>query len=134
MRSQMEAVQRGSDVIIATPGRLLDFVERNIVKLGQLKCLTLDEADEMLKQGFKEDIERVFKAVMDQISTKPQTLLFSATLPSWVRSISEQYQEKNCTVVDLIGNSQITVPDTIRHYTYSIQNLEQIPHAVKILC
>lgn len=88
----------------------------------------------MLKQGFKEDIERIFKMVMDQTSKKPQTLLFSATIPDWVKDISEKYQKKNCTVIDLIGNTEISVPKTIKHFKYAIRGFEEIPETVKKIC
>jgi ATP-dependent RNA helicase DDX21 len=134
MRGQTDALNRGADVVVATPGRLIDFAQRKTIKFDQLECLILDEADEMLKQGFQEDIEKIFGLVMEQTSKKPQTLLFSATIPPWVKAISEKYQEKNCTVVDLIGNTDISVPKTIKHYRYGIRHHEEVPETVKKLC
>ncbi len=87
----------------------------------------------MLKQGFQEDIEKIFQTIIKECSRKPQTLLFSATIPPWVKGISTKYQE-NCTVVDLIGNTEITVPKTITHLKYSIKNQSETPSTVKKLC
>lgn len=92
MRGQTDALTRGADVVVATPGRLIDFAQRKTIRFDQLECMILDEADEMLKQGFQEDIEKIFGLVMEQTSKKPQTLLFSATIPPWVKAISEKYQ------------------------------------------
>lgn len=60
IHQQIQEVRDGADVIVATPGRLLDLLERGVIKLGGLQVTVLDEADEMLKQGFQEDIERIF--------------------------------------------------------------------------
>lgn len=123
MNPQTDALERGADIIIATPGRLVDFIDENIVKLSQLKCLILDEVDEVMTPSFVEEVEKAFKIAISQASEKPQTLLFSVTLPSWLRSISDQFLDKNCTVVDLIGRSQMTIPKTIRHFKYNM-----LPH------
>ena len=134
LRRQMETVQKGIDVMVATPGRLIDFINRGIIVFSDLRCLVLDEADEMLKQGFQKDIENIFQAVMKQTEKKPQTLLFSATIPSWVQEISEKYQEKNCTTIDLVGNTKISVPKTIKHFKYNIHGSSEIQEAVKKIC
>lgn len=76
---------------MATPGRLLDLLERDVIKLSHLKVTVLDEADEMLKQGFDEDIERIFQYVHKHLEKKTQNLLFSATIPSWVLEIARKY-------------------------------------------
>ena len=113
-------MKNGSDIIVATPGRLIDFINREIIVFKELTCLILDEADEMLKQGFQQDIENIFKSVMKEAEKKPQTLLFSATIPSWVKDISNKYQDPKCTNIDLIGDTQISVPKTIKHYKYPV--------------
>ena len=89
-------------------------MERKAVSFRSLQCMVLDEADEMLKQGFKEEVEKVFRAVMEEAPKKPQVLLFSATLPAWVRAISDSYQANSMTV-DMVGSRTESVPKTIRH-------------------
>ena len=134
MRRQMDNIRRGCDVMVATPGRLIDFINRGLIVFKDLKCLILDEADEMLKQGFKLDIEKIFESLMKECNKKPQTLLFSATIPSWVRQISEKYQDHKCSTIDLVGNTQISVPKTIKHYRYAINTYHDIRAAVKKIC
>ena len=126
LNKQMEMIKRGCDIVVATPGRLIDFINRGVMQFKDLRCLILDEADEMLKQGFQRDIENIFQAVMKATETKPQTLLFSATIPGWVKDISNKYQEPKCTYIDLIGNTQVSVPKTIRHFKYPIYNFNEI--------
>lgn len=69
----------------------------------------------MLKMGFQKDIETIFQFINKSNSSKPQTLLFSATFPPWVSDISKNYQTKECEFIDLVGNSNIESPTTIEH-------------------
>jgi ATP-dependent RNA helicase RhlE len=82
MGGQVRALLNGTDVLIATPGRLLDLVKSNAVRLGEVECLVLDEADRMLDMGFIHDIRKI----VDKLPTQRQTLMFSATMP---RAIAE---------------------------------------------
>jgi ATP-dependent RNA helicase RhlE len=82
---QIEALKRGVDVLIATPGRLLDLMGQGFVKLHDVEALVLDEADRMLDMGFIRDVRRIIKAVPAQ----RQTLLFSATLPTEIVELAE---------------------------------------------
>lgn len=91
MHEQIREIREGADIIVATPGRLLDLLRRDIIKLGHLKVTVLDEADEMLKQGFDEDIEQIFKFIDEHLKKKTQNLLFSATIPPWVLEIARKY-------------------------------------------
>lgn len=91
MGDQISEIRRGADIIVSTPGRLLDLLERGIIKLDNLRVVCLDEADEMLRQGFQEDIEKIFKYIKKHTDRKTQNLLFSATIPSWVLELSRTY-------------------------------------------
>ncbi|SDO31045.1 ATP-dependent RNA helicase DeaD [Microbacterium sp. ru370.1] len=84
---QLSALRRGVDVIVGTPGRIMDHLDKGTLDLSELKFLVLDEADEMLKMGFAEDVETI---LADTPSTK-QVALFSATMPAQIRRISAQY-------------------------------------------
>lgn len=89
MRNERRALERGAHIIVGTPGRLRDHLERNSLDVSQLKALVLDEADEMLDLGFKDDLEFILK-------TSPkdrQTLLFSATLPKTIINLAKNYQK-----------------------------------------
>lgn len=84
---QVEALKQGVDVIVGTPGRLLDLVKQKHLDLGQIDVLVLDEADRMLDLGFLPDIERIIKLIPE----KRQTMLFSATLPGEIVALSRRY-------------------------------------------
>ena len=71
---------------------------------------------------------------MKQAEKKPQILLFSATIPDWVKEISEKYQEPKCTFIDLIGDTQLSVPKTIKHFKYPIYNFNETKEVIKKIC
>jgi len=81
---QKKALSKGADIIVATPGRLLSHINMGYVKLKDVKCLVLDEADRMLDMGFFEDI----KSIVKELPKQRQTLLFSATMPDNIRKLS----------------------------------------------
>jgi superfamily II DNA/RNA helicase len=87
MGSQTAALRRGFDILIATPGRLLDHVQRGTLKLGYTNIVVLDEADRMLDIGFKRDIDKI----MGMTGRERQVLLFSATIDARIREISSEY-------------------------------------------
>lgn len=87
MGPQLKAIRQGAQVIVATPGRLVDHLSRNSALLGTIQYLVLDEADEMLKLGFMDDLEVIFEAMPES----RQTVLFSATLPHSIRAIAEKH-------------------------------------------
>ena len=84
---QLKALERGVDVVIATPGRALDHLSRGTLSLGELSMVVLDEADEMLDMGFAEDIEAIFA----EMPAERQTMLFSATMPPRINGLIKQY-------------------------------------------
>jgi ATP-dependent RNA helicase DeaD len=84
---QLKVLKRGVDVVVATPGRALDHIRRGTLKLGRLKVLILDEADEMLDMGFAEDLE----AILAEVPARRQTLLFSATLGPRIGTIASKH-------------------------------------------
>jgi ATP-dependent RNA helicase RhlE len=87
INAQTNALQRGTDILVATPGRLLDLVERKAVRLDTAKVLVLDEADQMLDLGFIHALRRIAKLV----GTPRQTMLFSATMPTLIEDLSRAY-------------------------------------------
>jgi ATP-dependent RNA helicase DeaD len=84
---QASALKRGSDIVVATPGRAIDYLEKGILELHQVEIAVLDEADEMLSMGFEEDVETLLSATPQE----RQTLLFSATLPNWAKKIASEH-------------------------------------------
>jgi ATP-dependent RNA helicase DeaD len=101
---------RGPHIIAATPGRLIDHIERKTIRLNKIKLAVLDEADEMLNMGFIEDIERILSEVPEQ----RQTLLFSATMPRRIQSLAEKFMTEPEMVQ--IKAKELTVKNIEQHY------------------
>lgn len=87
---QVRDIKRGVQIVVATPGRLIDLIERKAINLEQIRYVVLDEADEMLNMGFQEDIEFILKNTPERDST----WLFSATMPPEIKNVSKRYMEK----------------------------------------
>jgi ATP-dependent RNA helicase DeaD len=87
MRDQLQALRQGVQIVVGTPGRLLDHLERKSLDLSALKWVVLDEADEMLRMGFIDDVE----AILGHTGGVQQTALFSATMPPRIKQIAERY-------------------------------------------
>ncbi|HEY0058307.1 MAG TPA: DEAD/DEAH box helicase [Flavisolibacter sp.] len=87
--TQIRDIKRGVQIVVATPGRLIDLIERKAIDLGKIKYVVLDEADEMLNMGFQEDIEFILQNTPERDST----WLFSATMPSAIRNVSKRYMK-----------------------------------------
>jgi len=108
---QISRLQKGVDVVVGTPGRLLDLLERGVLDLSQLASVVLDEADEMLSMGFIEDIEAILRAT----PAKRQTALFSATLAPEIRRLADRYLREPQSIS--IQREQVTVAAIEqRHY------------------
>ncbi len=86
-RNQISALKRKVDVVVGTPGRIMDHIRQGTFKIKDINCLVLDEADEMLNMGFLEDIEWI----IDQLPENKQMVLFSATMPSEIKNIAKKY-------------------------------------------
>ena len=89
INGQLEALQRGAHIIVATPGRLMDHMQRGTIQLGRLRFVVLDEADQMLDIGFADDIERILR----RTPSSRQTLLFSATMPATIKRLANRYMK-----------------------------------------
>jgi ATP-dependent RNA helicase DDX21 len=95
--TQQRQLQRGVDIAVGTPGRIIDLIDRGSLQLQNVCFLVLDEADQMLAVGFEEDVERILETMTHQ----RQTMLFSATMPPWVKKLSRKYL-KNALTIDLV--------------------------------
>jgi len=109
---QESAISRGIDILVGTPGRVIDHLEKGNLDLSGVRFGVLDEADEMLSMGFADDIERIFDYLPPR--EERQTILFSATVPSWVKTIAKQHQ-KEPYLYDAIGREQNKTATTVRH-------------------
>ncbi len=90
MEKQIMELKRGANIVIGTPGRVMDHIRRRTLKLDNIRTVILDEADEMLNMGFREDIE----SILSDIPEERQTVLFSATMPPEILAITEKYQHE----------------------------------------
>ena len=132
IRNQIARLERGADIVVATPGRLIDLIGRAVIDLSEIMVTCLDEADEMLRQSFELDIEKIFAEIYAKGERKIQNLLFSATFPPWVDSISAKYQEQDCLVVDLVSTAA-EMPSTIKHYLVEIEDSEMVDAIGKLI-
>ncbi|MDO5826217.1 MAG: DEAD/DEAH box helicase, partial [Methanosphaera sp.] len=107
---QIKAMQKGVQVIIGTPGRVMDHIDRKTIHVDNIKTVILDEADEMLDMGFREDIEYI----LEDVPYERQFLLFSATLPDEILQLSTRYQS-NPDVVR-VTQHELTTPDVEQKY------------------
>jgi len=101
IEEQIRQLRNGVDIFIGTTGRVMDHMERGNIDFTDLKTIVLDEADQMLKLGFKEDIDRILSKIKKEANMeKLQICLFSATIPTWVKQLARQYM-KHYRIVDL---------------------------------
>ncbi|MCT4606836.1 MAG: DEAD/DEAH box helicase [Marinisporobacter sp.] len=107
---QIKGLRKGAQIVIGTPGRVMDHIRRKTLKLDNLEMFILDEADEMLNMGFREDIETILQSVQK----KRQTLLFSATMPKAILEIINEYQE-NPKIVKVV-HKELTTPNIEQKY------------------
>jgi len=123
---QIRSLRRGTNVVVGTPGRVCDLIRRGILKLQTIKWVVLDEADEMLDMGFKEDLD----SILEQTPKERQTLLFSATMSKSVSSIAKRYMQdaKEISVGD-----KNTGADTVSHEYYVVNARDKFEALKRIL-
>lgn len=107
---QIRALRQGANIVIGTPGRVMDHMRRKTLDLNKVQIVVLDEADEMLNMGFREDMETILK----DVPKTRQTLLFSATMPPEIKAITKLYQ-RNPEMVE-VNHKQLTVRSTEQYY------------------
>ncbi len=107
---QIRSLKTGVQVIIGTPGRIMDHMRRKTVKFEEISTVVLDEADEMLDMGFREDIE----TILSEIREDRQTLLFSATMPRPILELTRKYQNNPQTIK--VVRKELTVPNITQYY------------------
>jgi ATP-dependent RNA helicase DeaD len=123
---QLSALRRGVHVVVGTPGRVIDHIEKNSLDLSQLKTLVLDEADEMLRMGFIDDVETI-------ITKSPETrqvALFSATMPSAIKRIAQKYLK---SPVEIQIEAKTRTADNIRQRCWQVSGLHKLDALTRIL-
>jgi len=122
---QIKKLKRGAQIVVGTPGRTVDLINRRALKLGNIQWVVLDEADEMLNMGFKEELDKVLDATPE---TK-QTLLFSATFPKEVESIAKNYM---VNPVEISSGEKNTGTDNVKHVYYLVYERTRYPALKRI--
>ena len=123
---QLQALKRGVHVVVGTPGRVIDHLDRGTLDLSELKALVLDEADEMLRMGFIDDVETVLKKVPES----RQVALFSATMPSQIRRIAQTYLRDPAEVTIA---AKTTTATNIRQRFWFVSGLHKLDALTRIL-
>ncbi|HNX48085.1 MAG TPA: DEAD/DEAH box helicase [Methanomassiliicoccales archaeon] len=123
---QVDAFRKGVDIVVGTPGRVIDHLHRGTLALNEIEVLVLDEADRMLDMGFIEDIEYIVSKVKKQ----RQTMLFSATIPETIKEIAAKHMVDPETI--MIGEEQIVLPTTKQVY-FNIERKNKIWALCRVL-
>ena len=127
IEKQIKALTRTTHVVVATPGRLLDLVERGAVDISNVKLLVLDEADEMLSMGFKEDINKILK----YNTTKRNTWLFSATMPEEIKHIVKTYMAVDAIKVEVKKHELVN--ENISHHFIRTNIPDKLNMLIRVL-
>ncbi len=114
IRKQIKQLRSNPQIVVGTPGRVIDLIERGVLKIDQIRWLVLDEADEMLDMGFKDDLE----TILNETPEERQTLLFSATMPPFIAKVANKYM--NDPIEIKIGKTNQGA-DTVEHNYYLVR-------------
>ena len=123
---QLMALRRGVHVVVGTPGRVIDHLDRGTLDLSGLTCLVLDEADEMLRMGFIDDVEKV----LEKTPPTRQIALFSATIPAPIRKIAQRHQK---SPVEITIKSRTSTATNIRQRYWMVSGLHKLDALTRIL-
>ncbi len=126
MDKQAREIKSGSQIVVATPGRLMDMMRRRMIKINKVSYAVLDEADEMLNMGFKEDID----GILEQTPDDKLTWLFSATMPKEVAKISKSYMNNPIEIT--VGGKNVGA-ENIQHIYYNVPERERYNAVKRIL-
>ncbi|MFE7972430.1 DEAD/DEAH box helicase [Streptomyces shenzhenensis] len=126
---QVEALRQGVDVVVGTPGRLLDLAGQKKLNLKHVKCLVLDEADEMLDLGFLPDVEKI----IDMLPAKRQTMLFSATMPGAVIGLARRYMSQPTHIRATAPDDEGATVANIKQFVYRAHSMDKPEMIARIL-
>jgi ATP-dependent RNA helicase DeaD len=124
---QISALRRGIDIVVGTPGRVLDLIGRKVLDLSSIRFLVLDEADEMLNMGFIDDIEEIIK----NSNENRQTMLFSATMPGEIKKLAKRYMKPETKHIAILKNTMTVA--TVDQYYYEVKNKDRFESLCRIL-
>jgi superfamily II DNA/RNA helicase len=126
---QVEVLKKGVDVVVGTPGRLLDLAGQQKLNLKHVKCLVLDEADEMLDLGFLPDVEKI----VDMLPAKRQTMLFSATMPGAVIGLARRYMSRPTHIRATAPDDEGATVANIKQFVYRAHSMDKPEMTARIL-
>ncbi|MFI9614709.1 DEAD/DEAH box helicase [Streptomyces sp. NPDC052023] len=126
---QVEALKKGVDVVVGTPGRLLDLAGQKKLNLSHVKCLVLDEADEMLDLGFLPDVEKI----INMLPARRQTMLFSATMPGAVIGLARRYMSQPTHIRATAPDDEGVTVANISQHVYRAHNMDKPELVARIL-
>jgi len=124
---QIRSLRSGVDIVVGTPGRVMDLMRRNYIDLSQIEFLVLDEADEMLNMGFIEDIEEIIKTC----NKDRQTLLFSATMPSAIKKLAKKYLKPDSKHIAIAQNT-LTV-SSVKQFYFEVKHKDRFETLCRVL-
>ncbi len=127
IENQIKDLKKGSEIVVGTPGRVMDLIKRKVLKLSEIKYFVLDEADEMLSMGFKEELEFIFNSV----NNDKQVLLFSATMPKEIMNIAKNYMSVDYVKVS-VSRKQEPTKNVVQEY-YTINNEQRLESLCRII-
>lgn len=127
IEKQIKIIKKGVDVVIGTPGRIMDLMRRKVLKLQAVDYVVLDEADEMLKMGFVEDVE----TILEKTNSHRQTVLFSATMPQGIKKIAKKYMKEDYQHIAIKQKTQTAT--TVKQYYYEVKEKDRFETLCRLI-
>ncbi len=127
MEEQIKNIRNGAEIVVGTPGRVKDLINRRVLKLSEIRYFVLDEADEMLSMGFEEEIDYIF----NKVNNDRQVMLFSATMPKTILKIAENYMSRDYKMISI--KSKEMTADNIEQEYYVVNNKTKTEALCRIL-
>lgn len=127
IEKQIRNIKRGCEIVIGTPGRVMDLMRRKVLKLEDARYIVLDEADEMLNMGFVEDIETILK----ELNEERQTILFSATMPKTIKQIASNYMKPDYEHIAIVSKTKTAT--SVKQYYYETSMKDRFETLCRVL-
>ncbi|KAH3860788.1 hypothetical protein DPMN_023712, partial [Dreissena polymorpha] len=121
---QVNGLEAGVDVVVGTPGRMRDLIQKGPLSLQQVEHVILDEVDQMLDMGFQDQVDDIIKTCYTE-AKRPQTMLYSATMPAWVSKTASRYLRKGYKHINLVGDKNEQTATTLKQYKMVCTQQEQ---------
>ena len=133
MRSYKNFSRFGPDIVIGSTGRVMDNLQNNHLDLSKVKTFVIDEAHRMMENNFIDDLDFIHKFLIEHNKIKPQTIMLSATFPSYIQDRISEFCGDNYTFIDLAKDLKNRTPSTVKHFSLNIQREDRPKVLVEIL-